>query len=170
LRCPFGCRLHHRRQRGNARSRKHNQTDQGRANKKKHNIAARIQAGQTAPVNTAPSDTAPRSLEQSSQLTADSPSADFASAATVDEPPSVDTSPAILEHFTLNLDRFVLDERALVNSCILPYVRMVASVLERRTISREELIAALLRSMRQRSIARAARREYVLRYLNQHPP
>ena len=165
LRCPFGCRLHNRRQRGNARSRKHNETDKGRANKKKLNIAARIKAGQVAA-----SDTAPRHLEQSSQLTADSPSVDFVDAAMVDESPSVDTSQAILEQLTLNLDGSVLDARALVNSRILPYVGMVASVLERRTISREELIAALLRSMRQRSIARAPRREYVLRYLNQHPP
>jgi len=165
LGCPFGCRLHNRRQRGNARSKKHNQTDKGRANKKKLNIAARIKARQATP-----SDTAPRSLEQSSQLTADSLSADFADEATVGEFPSVDKSQAILEHLTLNLDGFVLDERTLVNSRILPYVRMVASVLERRTVSREELIAALLRSMRQRSIARAPRREYVLRYLNQHPP
>jgi hypothetical protein len=165
LGCPFGCRLHNRRQCGNARSRKHNQTDKGRANKKKFNIKARIKADQAAP-----SDAAPTPLEQSSQLTADSPSADFADAATVDESSSVDTSQAILEHVTLNLDGFVLDERTLVNSRILPYVRMVASVLERRTVSREELIAALRKSMRQRSIARAPRREYVLRYLNQHPP
>jgi hypothetical protein len=165
LGCPFGCRSHNRRQRGNARSKKHNQTDKGRANKKKLNIAARIKARQAAPI-----DTASTPHEQSSQLTADSPSADFTTAATVDESLLVDTSQAILEHLTLNLNGFVLDERALVNSRILPYVRMVASVLERRTISREELIAALLRSMRQRSLARAPRREYVLRYLNQHPP
>jgi hypothetical protein len=47
---------------------------------------------------------------------------------------------------------------------------MVASLIEGRTISREELIAALRKSMRQRSIDRRARREYVLRYLNAHPP
>jgi len=163
LRCPFGCREHHRRQRGNARSRKHNQTDKGRANKKKLNTAARIKA---APRDTVP----PTPVEQTSQLTAASPSADFADAATVDESPSVDTSPAMLDHLTLHLDGFVLDEPTLVNSRILPYVRMVASVLEGRTISREELIAALRNSMRQRSIGRLPRREYVLRYLNQHPP
>jgi hypothetical protein len=157
--------LHHRLQRGNARSRKHNQTDKGRANKKKLNMAARINAGQAAT-----SDTAPQGLEQSSQLTADSPSVDCADAVTVDESAAVDTSQAILEQLTLNLHGFVLDERALVNSRILPYVRMVASVLERRTISREELVAALLRSMRQRSMAHTSGREYVLRYLNQHPP
>ncbi len=88
----------------------------------------------------------------------------------MDESPSVDTSPAMWEHLTLHLDRFVLDERALVNSPILPYVRMVVSVLEGRTITREDLIAALRNSMRQRSIGRLPRREYVLRYLNQHPP
>ena len=74
------------------------------------------------------------------------------------------------EHLALHLDGFVLDERALVNSRILPYVQMVASVLEGRTISREELLAAMLKRMRQRSIGRTPRREYVLRYLNGHPP
>ncbi len=163
LRCPFGCREHHRRQRGNTRSRKHNQTDKGRANKKKLNIAARIKA---APRDTVP----PMPVDQTSQLTAASPSADFTDAATVDESPSVDTSPAMLDHLTLHLDGFVLDEPTLLNSRVLPYVQMVASVLERRTISREELLAALRNGMRQRSIVRSPRREYVLRYLNQHPP
>ena len=166
LRCRFGCREHHRRQCGNARSRKHNQTAKGRRNKKKLNTAARIKASQATPSDTA----SPTPLEQSSQLTIDSPSTDFADAATVDQFPSVDTSPAMLEHLTLHLDGIVLDESILVNSRILPYVRMVASVLEGRTISREELLAALRKSMRQRSIGRLPRREYVLRYLNQHPP
>jgi len=74
------------------------------------------------------------------------------------------------ENLTLALEGFVLDERALVNSRVLPYVQMVASVLEGRTISREELLAALRKSMRQRSMGRLPHREYVLRYLNQHPP
>jgi len=87
-----------------------------------------------------------------------------------DELPLMDTSPAMWEPLTLNLNGFVLDEPTLVNSRILPYVRMVASLLEGRTIRREELIAALRKSMRQRSIDRLPHREYVLRYLNQHPP
>ena len=166
LRCPFGCREHHHRQLGNARSRKHNQTDKGRANKKKLNTAARIKAGQAAPSDTAP----PTPLEQASQLTADPPRADISDAATVDEFPSVDPSPAMWEHLALHLDGFVLDEPTLVNSRILPYVQMVASVLEGRTISRVELLTALLKRIRQRSIGRLPRREYVLRYLNGHPP
>jgi hypothetical protein len=47
---------------------------------------------------------------------------------------------------------------------------MVASLIERRTIRREELLAALRKRMRQHSIGRRPRREYVLQYLNQHPP
>ncbi len=88
----------------------------------------------------------------------------------MDESPSVDTSPAILEQLTLHLDGFVLDESTLANSRILPYVQMVASVLEGRTISHEELLTALQKSLRQRSINRVPRREYVLSYLNGHPP
>ena len=74
------------------------------------------------------------------------------------------------EDATLSLEGVLLDESTLVNSPALPYALMVASVLERRTISRDELIAALRASMRQRSIGGQPRREYVLRYLNQHPP
>jgi hypothetical protein len=47
---------------------------------------------------------------------------------------------------------------------------MVARVIERRTVSRQELLAALRKAVRQRSIGGRFRREYVLRYLNQHPP
>ena len=74
------------------------------------------------------------------------------------------------ERVTLPPEGFVLDEPALVDSRILPYVLMVASLVERRTIRREELIAALRKRMRQHSIGRRTRREYVLCYLNQHPP
>ena len=171
LRCLFGCREHHRRQCGNARSRKHNQTDEGRANKKALNTAARIKASQATSSDSAP----PASLEPSSQLTADSPSTDSSHATTVEATtaeasPAVDASPARWEQLTLNLDGFALEESTLVNSRVLPYVRMVVSVLEGRTISREELIAALRTRIRQRSIGRLSRREYVLHYLNQHPP
>ena len=83
---------------------------------------------------------------------------------------SHDATEATLENVTLSLEGFVLDDSTLVNSHILPYVLIVASILERRTIRREELIAALRTSMRQRSIDLRPRREYVLRFLKQHPP
>jgi len=70
----------------------------------------------------------------------------------------------------LALDGFTLDEATLVTSAMLPYLTMVASLIERRAIRCEELLQALLRSMRQRSFDRLPRREYVLCFLKQHPP
>lgn len=58
----------------------------------------------------------------------------------------------------------------LVNSPMWPYLAMVASLLEGRTIRPEELLETLRERMRQRSFDRLPRREYVLRFLAQHPP
>lgn len=70
----------------------------------------------------------------------------------------------------LVLDGFTLDETTLITSPLLPYLAMVASLIEGRLIRGEELLQALLRSMRQRSFDRLPRREYVLRFLNRPPP
>jgi hypothetical protein len=74
------------------------------------------------------------------------------------------------EHANLPLEGLLLEEATLENSPVLPYVLMIASVIEGRTIRRDELIASLQKRMRQHRIGRSPRREYVLRYLNQHPP
>jgi hypothetical protein len=86
----------------------------------------------------------------------------------IPETPSEKVAPS--EDTALPLEGLLLDEPTLMNSRILPYARMVASLIERRTISRDELIAALRKRMRQHSIDRRPHREYVLSYLNQHPP
>ena len=70
----------------------------------------------------------------------------------------------------LPLDGFTLGAATLVNSPMLPYLVMVASLIERRVIRREELLRALLRSLRQRGFDRLPRHEYALRFLEQHPP
>jgi hypothetical protein len=70
----------------------------------------------------------------------------------------------------LTLDSFTLDEATLVKSPLLPYLAMVARVIEGRTIRADELLSLLLQSMRQRSFDRLPRREYVLHFLKQHPP
>lgn len=80
----------------------------------------------------------------------------------VEEAPSEDVKVA--------LDGFTLDEVTLVNSPVLPYLAMIATVLEGRTIRITELLQTLRRSMRQRIFDRLPRREYVLRFLHQHPP
>jgi hypothetical protein len=173
LRCPFGCRQHHHRQRANERSRKHYQTGAGRKNKKLLN-SKRSQAEKEAENASPRTVDAPSFLSEQStpQDRCDTSRVSFPDAASVSEPAAQEVLELAVAagNLTLALEGFVLDERALVNSRVLPYVQMVASVLEGRTISRDELIAALRNSMRQRSIARLPRREYVLRYLNQHPP
>jgi hypothetical protein len=74
------------------------------------------------------------------------------------------------EDVKLTLDGFTLDEATLAGSSMLPYLAMVATVIEGRTIGADELLGLLLRSMRQRSFDRLPRREYVLCVVNQHPP
>lgn len=92
-------------------------------------------------------------------------------AAVAEVPEEASPASAVLpEQAALPVDDLLLDEPTLVNSHILPHALLVASMIERRAIRREELIAALRKRMRQHSIGRLPRREYVLRYLNQHPP
>ena len=74
------------------------------------------------------------------------------------------------EDVQLVLEGFTLDEATLVNSSMLPYLAMVAGVIEGRSIGAEELLHVLQQTMRQRSFDRLPRREYALRFLNQHPP
>lgn len=74
------------------------------------------------------------------------------------------------QHVQLVLDGFTLDEATLVNSSMLPYLAMIASVIEGRSLGAEELFHVLQQTMRQRSLDRLPRREYVLRFHDQHPP
>ena len=74
------------------------------------------------------------------------------------------------ENVRLTLDGFTLDEVMLVNSRMVPYLAVVASLLEDRTIPPEELLATLRERMRQRSFDKLPRREYILCFLAQHPP
>jgi hypothetical protein len=70
----------------------------------------------------------------------------------------------------LPLEGVVLDESSVTRSPMLPYVRMVASLIEGRKVSRKELLQRLVETMRQHSMRRRTRTEYVLHFLNQHPP
>ena len=197
--CEFGCRELHRRELANARSQKHYRTDQGRRNKKQLNgkRSAAIGGGESgvspeaAPPDVAPADVAPASSETSSAVESVSlrPPAPAAPAPAVAraEAPAEDVeftregwasgTPAAAACgglggavVKLSLGGFTLDEATLVNSPLLPYLAMVASLLEGRTIRRAELLQTLRKSLRQRSFDSLPRREYVLRFLNQHPP
>jgi len=169
VRCPFGCREHHRRQQANQRSKRHYRTDQGRRNKKLLNAKRSAAGGDTenrATSDAVQPDAAPADEDRSSSSLDSSPPTPHPA-----HPPTpVALQEAPGEHVKLMLEGFTLDEATLVNSPMLSYLAMVASLVEGHTIRREELLHALRRSMRQRSFDRLPRREYILRFLNQHPP
>lgn len=168
LRCPFGCRQHHRRQRTNARSKKYYRTDSGRRKKKLLN-GKRSQIDNVVPCDV---DTPLVSPEQ--------PVGEASSAPTNAGCPSVEltqkSATGVLEpassgvNLALPLEGLFLNEETLVNSPVLPYARMVASLIEVRQVSRDELVSVLRKRMRQHSIGHRPHREYVLWHLNQHPP
>ena len=80
-------------------------------------------------------------------------------------PPASDTRPV-----TLRLDGVVLDESTVSASPMLPYVRMMVSLIEGVELSCRDVLHVLLRSMRQHSIGARRRIDYVLGFLNKHPP
>lgn len=50
------------------------------------------------------------------------------------------------------------------------YVRMVTSLIEKRRVSRDEILRMLARAVRQHSMVRGRRIDYVLQYLKHHAP
>jgi len=74
----------------------------------------------------------------------------------------------LLDHgVPISLERSHQDS---VDPSMLSYLCMLTSLIERRTITREELLEMLARSVRQLSMVRIRRIDYVLSYLNKHPP
>ena len=53
---------------------------------------------------------------------------------------------------------------------IIDHVRVVTGLIEGRTVSREEIILMLMRILRQHSMVRENRMDYVIRHLNSKPP
>jgi hypothetical protein len=70
----------------------------------------------------------------------------------------------------LRLEGGVLDEPTVRTSPLLPYVLTVVNLLEGMCLSLRELVGLLLAVLRQHSIARRRRADYVLKYLHEHPP
>lgn len=71
---------------------------------------------------------------------------------------------------TLELQGVVLEESTVLASPLLPYVRLLVSLVEGVAFSRQAIVDLLLRTMRQHSLSRRTRVDYVLAFLHQHPP
>lgn len=115
LRCPFGCREAHRKQRSTERSVAYYATTEGKAKKKMQN-GKRAQGGVRAAAN----------------------------------PPV----PGALEF----------------HAGIVGYIAMVASLIEGRRVKEEEILQMLVRAMRQHSMARRRRMDYVVAQLQKQGP
>lgn len=172
LRCPFGCRQHPRRLQSNERSRAYYQTDSGRRKKKRLNGKRSLPVADQRP-STGASSCELGALPNRQLAVLGSPDAVHAVAHQVHPVPPQELLPPLSppgDQGTLSIGEVVLDETTLLNSPILAYACTLASLIERRLVGRDELVSALLARMRQHSMGGRARREYVLRYLNQHPP
>jgi hypothetical protein len=145
LRCPFGCREHYRQQCSCQRSTTYYQTATGKAKKKRLN--ARRQGRQFPPA------TPP--------LPAGDP------AGTSAGEPASEPLPAAA---TLRLEGMVLDDTSVANSPMLPYVRMVVSLIEGVEFTCRDVVDLLRRSLRQHSIGARRRVDYLLSFLHRHPP
>lgn len=155
LRCPFGCREHHRRRASNQRATAYYRTEHGKRKKEIQNATRKKEAarrqGQSCleanePTEFRLSDSCP--LQQ--------------------RPQAIPVE--LLTDMQLVLDAVVLTPEIIVASPVLPYLTSVIGLLERRSISRSELVVHLLELLRQHSMALCLRTKYVLRFLHQHPP
>lgn len=144
LGCPFGCREHHRRQRSCQRSVAYYQTAAGKRKKQGLNRRRRPFSA-----------VGPAVPESHPQPTAEAP----------DAPAAVQPDQAQLQ-----LDGVVLDDSSLTNTPVLPYLRMMVSLIEGVPFAVEELLVLLRQGLRQHSIASRRRTDYVLRFLRQQPP
>jgi len=184
LRCPFGCRQTRRKQRSNERSKTHYRTEAGKEKKRLLNqrrsfVEFRSEGDATRSDDDQVDDDEPASHDPGGQAgyvrsyscrnrqgLRNVTSSDHPLIAAQGKTPPV----RVEQTFALELDGLVVDEACVIKSRLLPYLCMVASVIERRAIGREELVTALRKRMRQRSIDRRSRLEYVLWSLNEHPP
>ena len=153
LRCPFGCRQHHRRQCSCRRSTAYYRTAAGKAKKKRLNACR--QGRQSPPQSDGdPPGTPP------------DPQADHCCAA-APAPPASEPLPVTI---AVRLEGVLLDESSLASSPMLPYVRMVVSLIEGVEFSCCEVVHLLRQAMRQHSIGARRRIDYLLGFLHRHPP
>lgn len=150
LRCPFGCREHHRQRQSCRRSTAYYQTAAGKAKKKRLN--GRRQGSQVPPA-------APPQPELDRRETPPAPP--------TGAPPAGALSPVTVEP---QPERVVLDESSLAASPMLPYVRMVVSLIEGVRFTCREVLDLLLQALRQHRIGARPGSNYLRGVVHPHPP
>ena len=160
LRCPFGCRTHFRRQRANARSAARYATAEGRRQKKELNSRRQSGSRNSVARGAESQEDEPRPREPLAPPGSSGSSHDRLPVQSPEVPITVE----------LHSAGIVLDESSVLASPMLPYVRMLVSLLEGVAFRRQDLVQLVHRGMRQHSLRRRTRVDYVLAFLHQHPP
>jgi len=62
------------------------------------------------------------------------------------------------------------DDKNILAGSFICYLQMVASLIERRWVSRDEILKVLRKKMRQHSIGRKNKIMHSVQYLKKHPP
>ena len=153
LRCPFGCRDHHRRECANRRSAVYYRSAKGQANRERNGSRSGCDGTGECQQQDVPRQ----------EPSAATPPVGGRSV----EPPRVDALPVALP---LRVEGVVLDESGVTNSPMLPYVRMVIRVLEGIRLTCQEVAELLRQMLRRRSIDDRRRIDRILSFLHQHPP
>ena len=160
LRCPFGCAKRHRARQSNERVKAYRGTAAGKAKKEALNARRyRRQPSIPCPLPHETSARASRSHEPSPRTCSR-----HAENATLPCP----SEPSV--PLELDLDGVVLDESSIIDSPMLPYIRTLIWILDGIRLNHVEVVQWLRRVLRQRSMVYRSRRDYVLRFLHQHPP
>jgi len=68
------------------------------------------------------------------------------------------------------LEGVLLDEASLPHSPMVPYVRMVVSLIEGREFTCQEVVQRLRRTLRQHRIGAREQNGYLRGFLHEHPP
>jgi len=161
LRCPFGCTKRHRAQQSNERVKAYRATERGKKKKDALNARRYRNSPETACQSPGAASATTEPVPCASADPADSPLAENAT-----QPLPAERSVAI----ALDLDGVVLDDSLLVNSPMLPYIRTLIWMIDGVRLSHVEVVQWLRKIQRQRSMAYRPRREYILRFLHEHPP
>jgi hypothetical protein len=176
LGCPFGCRQAHSKKCSKQRNKAFYETENGKAAKKEHNNKRskywskpdsvpepELQSVSPDPVEQrVPPDRAEHSESPKPAEHCEIP--ERAEHSERPEPKQSICSELGTGSVRPEADDFEFDP------AMVKHVRMVTSLIEGRDVGRAEIIQMLNRCMRQRSMGRERRIDYVLRHLTEHPP
>ena len=85
-------------------------------------------------------------------------------------PPSESISEPLPATAERSLESMAFDEASVVHSPMLPYVRMVVSLVEGVEFTCREVVHLLRETLRQHSIGVRRGIDYLLSFLHRHPP